>query len=119
MPKFDFSTLAAKKSEEISIIEAEEIPIKSAFKKTKTAEITKPKRKRTTSGGINVHLEDLLITEEEVWEVIKNAGGQFYNWLTYSKKDGVLRRKGALYMIINTVNVLIAKKLKSIREAGK
>ncbi len=60
-----------------------------------------------------IHLEDLLITKEELWALISPTNGALKNWLTMSRPEiNILKRDGPLAEIANYVNLVLADKIK-------
>jgi hypothetical protein len=103
-----------------------------------TQEEEKPTRKRTRRSSNTsakeekaepeIHLEDLMISEEELWGRIRMCPGAFRNWLTwvnpYKKKKGLteenqLTRNTVMSQICMAVNDMLKLKLKHAKENGE
>ena len=70
----------------------------------------------TRTNTNTISLEDLLITSNELWDIIKNKHGQITNWLTRNKNDGILHRETALDQLVNIFNQILVEKFKEAKK---
>jgi hypothetical protein len=92
----------------------------------KQRSMTSPKRGHTpqqqshTPPPSEIHLEDLLITNDEIWKVLEPHRGALKNWLTQNHPQShACIRMGALSEMSSTFNQLLAEKLRQLKEQQK